>query len=86
MPPVVFRVYRPVLAIVVADTVPPDRFVAVVAVLALPLKAAVIVPALKLPEPSRATMADAVLAFVAVVAEFGMLVEAVMALVPLPNT
>lgn len=39
--------------------------VALVAVEALPLKAAVIVPAVKLPEPSRATMVDAVLALVA---------------------
>ena len=50
-------------------------FVAVVAVVAVPalvadpLKVAVIVPAEKLPEASRATMAEAVLAFVAVVAE-----------------
>jgi hypothetical protein len=48
---------------------------ALVAVVALPLRAAVIVPALKLPEASRATIALAVLAFVAVVAEFGMLVR-----------
>ena len=40
-------------------------FEAVVAVEALPVKAAVIVPALKLPEASRATMVDAVFAFVA---------------------
>jgi hypothetical protein len=33
--------------------------------LAVPLNVAVIVPALKLPEASRATMVDAVLAFVA---------------------
>ena len=39
-----------------------------VAVVALPLRAAVIVPALKLPLASRATMVDAVLALVAVVA------------------
>lgn len=38
---------------------------AVVAVVAFPLRAAVIVPALKLPDASRATMVDAVLAFVA---------------------
>ena len=43
----------------------PETFVAVVAVVALPDKAAVIVPALKLPEPSRATMAPAVFALVA---------------------
>ena len=57
-----------------------------VAVVAFPDKAAVIVPALKFPDPSRATIAAAVFALVAVVAEFGMLVEAVMAPVPLPNT
>ena len=56
------------------------------AVVALPDRAAVIVPAEKLPEASRATMAFAVLALVAVVAELGMLVEAVMAPVPLPYT
>jgi hypothetical protein len=39
-----------------------------VAVEALPVRAAVIVPALKLPEPSRATMALTVLALTAVVA------------------
>ena len=49
--------------------------VAVVADVALPLRDAVIVPALKLPEASRATMAEAVFALVAVVAEFGMLVR-----------
>ena len=42
--------------------------VADVAVLALPLKAAVIVPALKFPDASLATIALAVLALVAVVA------------------
>jgi hypothetical protein len=41
--------------------------VALVAVDALPLKAAVIVPALKFPEASRLTIADAVFALVAVV-------------------
>jgi hypothetical protein len=40
-------------------------FVAVVAVVALPDKAAVIVPAAKLPDESRATTLDAVLAEVA---------------------
>lgn len=48
-------------------------FVAVVAVLALPLRAAVIVPALKLPDASLATIALAVFAFVAVVALFATL-------------
>ena len=41
--------------------------VALVAVVALPLKAAVIVPAVKLPEASRATMVEAVFALVAFV-------------------
>jgi hypothetical protein len=36
----------------------------------LPLNAAVMVPALKLPEASRATIASAVFALVAVVAKF----------------
>src|SRR5207245_6273347 len=40
----------------------------VVAVLALPLSVAVIVPAEKLPEPSRLTIVPAVLAFVALLA------------------
>jgi len=53
---------------------------------AVPVKDAVIVPALKLPEASRATMADGVFALVAVVAELGMLVEAVIVPVPLPYT
>ena len=66
--------------------VPLLTFAAVVAVLALPLSAAVMVPAEKLPEASRATMAEAVFALVAVVAELGMLVEAVNAPVPLPYT
>ena len=68
------------------DKVPLLTLAAVVAVEALPFKLAVMVPALKLPDASRATMADAVFALVAVVAEFGMLVEAVMAPVPLPYT
>ena len=59
---------------------------AVDAVVALPDKLAVIVPAEKLPDPSRATIAEGVFALVAVVAELGMLVEAVMAPVPLPYT
>jgi hypothetical protein len=45
--------------------VPLFTFDAVVAVEALPFKAAVIVPALKFPDASRATMVLAVLAFVA---------------------
>lgn len=73
-----------------APAVPPAKLVAVVAEVAfvadeaLPDKLAVMVPALKLPEASRATMAEAVLALVAVVAELGMVVDAVMAPVPLP--
>jgi len=47
--------------------------VAVVAVVALPDKFAVIVPAAKLPDESRATMSFAVFALVAVVAEFATL-------------
>ena len=68
------------------DNVPLLTFAAVVAVVALPLSAAVMVPALKLPDASRATIAEAVLAAVAVVAALGMLVEAVNAPVPLPYT
>jgi hypothetical protein len=60
--------------------------VADVAVDALPDKVAVMVPALKLPEASRATIALAVFALVAVVAELGILVDAVKAPVPLPYT
>jgi hypothetical protein len=70
-------------------TLPPAKFVAVVAdvaVLALPDRAAVIVPAEKLPDASRATIALAVLALVAVVAPLGMLVDAVNEPVPLPYT
>jgi len=44
---------------------PPARFVAVVALVAEPLNVAVIVPAEKLPDESRATTLDAVLAEVA---------------------
>ena len=67
-----------VLVAVVATFVALVAVVAVVAdvaVEAFPFKAAVIVPAVKLPEASRATMALAVFASVAVVAEFGMLVR-----------
>lgn len=46
-------------------SVPLLTFEAVVAVLALPFKEAVIVPALKFPEPSLATIVDAVFALVA---------------------
>jgi hypothetical protein len=66
--------------------VPLLTLAAVVAVVAFPLNAAVIVPAVKLPEASRATMAEAVFALVAVVAALGILVEAVNAPVPLPYT
>jgi hypothetical protein len=48
----------------------------VVAVEALPVSAAVIVPAVKFPLASRETIALAVFALVAVVAELGMLVRA----------
>lgn len=68
------------------DKVPLLTFAAVVAVAALPFRSAVIVPALKLPDASRATMAFAVFALVAVVSEFGMDAEAVKALVPFPFT
>ena len=68
------------------DSVPLLTFAAVVAVLAFPFKLAVMVPAVKLPEASRATIAFAVLALVAVVAALGMLAEAVNAPVPLPIT
>ena len=44
---------------------PPAMFVAVVALVAEPLNVAVIVPAEKLPEASRATTLDAVFASVA---------------------
>ena len=54
--------------------------------LALPDSDAVMVPALKLPDASRATIAEAVFALVAVVAELGMEVDAVNAPVPLPYT
>lgn len=70
------------LVAVVADV----AVVAEVAVEALPDRLAVMVPALKLPEASRATIAEAVFALVAVVAELGMLVDAVIAPVPLPYT
>ena len=46
----------------------PEKLVVVVAVVALPLKLAVIVPAEKLPDPSRATIVFAVLELVASVA------------------
>jgi hypothetical protein len=66
--------------------VPLLTLAAVVAVVAFPLNAAVIVPAVKFPEASRATMAEAVFALVAVVAALGILVDAVNAPVPLPYT
>jgi hypothetical protein len=61
---------------VVAPTVVPLMLPPVIVALeevTAPLKAALIVPALKLPEASRATIAFAVFAFVAVVAEFATL-------------
>ena len=51
----------------------PEKLVAVVAVVALPLKLAVIVEAEKFPDASRATIALTVFALVAVVAEFATL-------------
>jgi hypothetical protein len=67
-------------------TVPVTLFavVAVVAVVALPLKAAVMVPAVKLPEASRATIAFAVFALVAVVLELGMEIVVFVTLVTCP--
>jgi hypothetical protein len=62
----------PVTSPVRAIVLPVARAVAAaarVAALAVPVKSAVIVPAVKLPEASRATIADAVLADAAVVAE-----------------
>jgi hypothetical protein len=56
---------RPLKLPVVAETEPPLRFVAVDAVEALPERAAVIVPAEKFPDASRATIAEAVFALVA---------------------
>ena len=53
---------------------------------AFPDNVAVMVPALKLPDASLATIAEAVFALVAVVAELGMLVDAVKAPVPFPYT
>ncbi|NBT76805.1 MAG: hypothetical protein EBT15_12770, partial [Betaproteobacteria bacterium] len=52
-----------------------DAVVALVAEVALPLRVAVIVPALKFPDASLATMVLAVLIDVAVVAELGMLLS-----------
>ncbi len=54
-----------VLAVAAVSCVYPFNVEAVVAVLALPLKLAVIVPAEKLPEASRATTLEAVFADVA---------------------
>src|SRR4029078_2425291 len=51
----------------------PEKLVAVVALVALPARLAVIVPAEKLPEASRETMVFGVLALVAVVAELATL-------------
>ena len=82
--PTVTPVVESAVALCVPVTSPdklPVKFVAVVAVVALvavealPFSAAVIVPAEKFPEPSRATMALAVLFAVAVVAELGILVS-----------
>jgi hypothetical protein len=54
--------------VVLLDVIAPVRFGIFVVDDAVPVKLAVIVPALKLPEPSLATIADAVFALVAVVA------------------
>ena len=59
--------FTPLIARGVASAVAVD---AKVAVDALPVSAAVIVPAVKLPDASRATIAEAVFADAAVVAEF----------------
>jgi len=62
----VIAIVRPVaraVAVAALPVVEPDD------PLALPVKFAVIVPALKSPDPSRATIADAVFALSAVVAE-----------------
>src|SRR4029453_11658484 len=58
---------------VTSPTNEPVKLVAVVAVVALPLKFAVISEAEKLPDPSRKTIVFAVFALVAVVAEFATL-------------
>src|SRR4030095_365223 len=58
---------------VTSPTNDPEKLVAVVAVVALPLKFAVISEAEKLPDPSRKTIVFAVFALVAVVAEFATL-------------
>jgi len=55
----------PAKLLAVVAVVAEPAVVALVAVVALPLKEAVIVPALKLPEPSRATIVEPVFAFVA---------------------
>jgi hypothetical protein len=86
MPPEVraaVPVMRPLKLPVVAETEPPLRFVAVVAVDALPERAAVIVPAEKLPDASRATIAVAVFALVALLV-IVMAPVAVFTLIPVP--
>ena len=60
MPDETVLVMTPLKEPVVAFTVPPLWFVAVVAVVALPDKEAVMVPALKFPEASRATIVEPV--------------------------
>src|SRR5207244_1439393 len=75
-PPATFAaVCPPALETTVAACVPvtsparlPEKFVVLVAVVALPLRAPVIVPAEKLPEASRLTIVLAVLALVAALA------------------
>ena len=85
-PPMFLAVCRAV-AVAALPEVEPD-VVADVAVDALPFKAAVIVPALKLPEPSRNTIWLAVFALVAVMVAllaWPVIVPAVVAVVALPD-
>src|SRR5579863_3545275 len=76
-PPTVLTTVAPCVP-VTSPSKDPEKLVAVVAVVALPLKLAVIVPAEKLPDGSRETIALAVLRFVAVVAEFATFPEELM--------
>src|SRR5204863_190066 len=67
-PPIKLTTVAPCVPVTSPDN-DPEKLVAVVAVVALPVKFAVIVPAEKLPDASRATIALAVFALIAVVAE-----------------
>src|SRR5437879_1288522 len=60
LPPTVLTIVVPFVP-VTSPTNDPEHLVAVAAVVALPLKAAVMVPAEKLPEPSRTTISFATL-------------------------